>query len=311
MKRILVTGGAGFLGSHLCKLLAADPNNYVIAADNFFTGRACNLAELQGKENFELLEWDITQKRSLEVSQIYNAACPASPPAYQKSPTQTLAVCTVGTANLLNLAAKNNARFLQFSTSEVYGEPLVHPQQESYFGNVNPNGPRSCYDEGKRCAEALCFAYRREFGTNMKIVRIFNSYGPQMDPHDGRVVSNFIMQALKGEDIGIYGTGAQTRSFCYATDTVRGIIAMMNCEEDFAGPVNIGNPVEVTVLSLAEKILAMTGSSSKLRFLPLPADDPSMRRPDITLAKQKLDWQPETPLEVGLEKTIAYFRQFL
>lgn len=308
MTRILVTGGAGFLGSNLCETLLANPENYVIALDDFSTGRLCNVEPLLKTGRFEVIEWDVQDAIDLAVDQIYHAACPASPPAYQKSPTSTLKSCALGTQNMLDLAVRYGARMLQFSTSEVYGEPLVHPQVEAYFGNVNPNGIRSCYDEGKRYAEALCFAYKREFDVDVRIARIFNSYGPQMDPQDGRVVSNFIMQALRGEDITIYGDGTQTRSFCYASDTVRGLVALMEDGSGLMGPVNIGNPGEFTVLELAEKVIAMTGSASKLQFFPLPQDDPTRRRPDITLAKTRLGWEPEVLLDAGLECTIEYFR---
>ena len=308
MKKILVTGGAGFIGSHLCRSLVVDPNNYVIVADNLSTGRMSNIEDLIDKANFEFINWNIQEKLDIEVSQIYNAACPASPPAYQKSPTDTTKTCVIGSINMLELATRYKARILQFSTSEVYGDPLVHPQVESYRGNVNPIGLRSCYDEGKRCAESLCFDYNREFGTDIKVIRIFNTYGPQMDPNDGRVVSNFIMQALKGEEITIYGDGQQTRSFCYVSDLIRGIKSVMNSSNDFLGPVNLGNPGEFTVLDLAKKVIAMTGSTSKLRFCPLPADDPIQRRPDISLAERELSWNPVICLDEGLRYSIEYFK---
>lgn len=312
MNRILVTGGAGFIGSNLCARLVADPNNYIIALDNLFTGKKENIEPLFLCPNFEFIHHDIQDAIDIQVDQIYNAACPASPPAYQKSPTNTTKTCVLGTINMLELAKKHHAPLLQFSTSEVYGDPLVHPQVESYRGNVNPIGIRSCYDEGKRCAESLCFDYRREFGVNIKVVRIFNTYGPKMDPEDGRVVSNFIMQALRGEDLTIYGDGTQTRSFCYVDDLVEGLCRMMNnSRKGFTGPVNLGNPGEFTMLELAEKILGMTGSNSKIVFHELPSDDPTQRRPDISLAAQELNgWKPEIMLDDGLKKTIAYFSKF-
>ena len=311
MKRILVTGGAGFLGSNLCQKLVKDKDNYVIALDNLFTGSMKNVEHLLDCPNFEFVKWDVVDPLDIEVDQIYNAACPASPPAYQLSPTSTTKTCIMGVINMLELARKYNATMLQFSTSEVYGDALVHPQAENYWGNVNPNGIRSCYDEGKRCAETLCFDYHREFGTQIKVIRIFNTYGPHMDPKDGRVVSNFILQALSDEDITIYGDGTQTRSFCYVDDLIDGIILMMNSDAAFLGPVNLGNPGEFTMLELAEKVIAMTGSKSRLVFCPLPGDDPKQRRPDIRLAKEKLDWQPSIPLEDGLAKTIAYYRSLI
>lgn len=308
MKRILVTGGAGFLGSNLCARLVEEPENQVIALDNLFTGRKENLEELMDLPNFTFIEHDIIKYIDIPVDQIYNAACPASPPAYQQSPTGTTKTCVLGILNMLELARKYDATLLQFSTSEVYGEPLVHPQVETYRGNVNPIGIRSCYDEGKRCAESLCFDYHREFGTKIKVVRIFNTYGPKMDPNDGRVVSNFIVQALQGKDLTVYGDGHQTRSFCYVDDLIDGIYRMMNgSREDFIGPVNLGNPGEFTVLELAEKVIAMTGSSSRIVRCPLPADDPSQRRPDIALAKEELDWEPQIALDDGVGRTIIYF----
>ena len=311
MKRILVTGGAGFLGSNLCELLVQDKDNYVIALDDLSTGRMENIQSLLDHDNFEFLKWNIQEPLDMQVDQIYNAACPASPPAYQKSPTDTTKTCVLGMLNMLELATKNHARILQFSTSEVYGEPMVHPQPESYRGNVNPIGIRSCYDEGKRCAESLCFDYHREFGTDIKVIRIFNTYGPKMDPNDGRVVSNFIVQALAGHDITIYGDGSQTRSFCFVDDLIQGIYRMMNdSRSDFIGPVNLGNPGEFTVRELAEMVLRMTGSKSKLSFQPLPSDDPTQRRPDITLAGQELGWKPLVPLEEGLVRSIEYFAAY-
>ena len=308
MKRILVTGGAGFLGSNLCQRLVEDKNNYVIALDNLFTGRLSNIEHMLALPNFEFIKWDIVDPIDIHVDQIYNAACPASPPAYQMSPTSTTKTCIIGIINMLELAKKYNATLLQFSTSEVYGDALVHPQTENYWGNVNPDGIRSCYDEGKRCAETLCFDYNREFGTHIKVIRIFNTYGPNMDPKDGRVVSNFILQALANEDITIYGSGTQTRSFCYVDDLINGIVTMMNSDSDFMGPVNLGNPGEFTMLELAQKVITMTGSQSALAFRPLPGDDPKQRRPDITLAKEKLGWEPTIPLDKGLEKTISYYK---
>ncbi|MBP3645658.1 MAG: SDR family oxidoreductase [Clostridia bacterium] len=311
MATILVTGGAGFLGSNLCRALAADPENQVIALDNLYTGRMENILSLMDKDNFRFIKADVCDPIDLEVDQIYNAACPASPPAYQKNPTSTTKTCVLGIINMLDLATRCNATLLQFSTSEVYGEPEVHPQSETYRGSVNPIGIRSCYDEGKRCAESLCFDYRREFGTKIKVVRIFNTYGPHMDPEDGRVVSNFILQALRQENITIYGDGSQTRSFCYVDDLVRGLIAMMNSPEDFTGPVNLGNPGEYTMLELADLIIEKTQSTSRLIFKPLPADDPTHRQPDIARAKQALGWQPQTPLTDGLDHTIRYYKELL
>lgn len=312
MKRILVTGGAGFVGSNLCERLVQDPNNYVIAMDNLFTGRLSNLEECMKHDNFEFLEADVQEPVDIQVDQIYNAACPASPPAYQKSPTNTTKTCVFGIINMLELAKKYDATLMQFSTSEVYGDPEVHPQVETYRGCVNPIGIRSCYDEGKRVAEALCFDYNREFGTKIKVIRIFNTYGRYMDPKDGRVVSNFIMQALKGEDITIYGDGSQTRSFQYVDDLIEGIVRMMNdSRPDFLGPVNLGNPGEFTMIELAEKVLAHTGSNSKLVYKPLPGDDPTRRQANISVAKKELNgWEPKIALDEGLEKSIEYFKQF-
>ena len=310
MKRILVTGGAGFLGSNLCKKLV-EQGEYVICLDNLFTGRMQNIEDLLDKDNFEFIEWDVTQPIDLKVDQIYNAACPASPPAYQKSPTSTTRTCVMGAMNMLDLATKNNATILQFSTSEVYGDPLVHPQVENYRGNVNPIGIRACYDEGKRVAETLMFDYAREFGTKIKVIRIFNTYGTNMDMNDGRVVSNFIVQALNGEDITIYGDGTQTRSFCFVDDLIEGIVRMMNSDELFQGPVNLGNPGEFTMLELAEKVIKHTNSDSKIVFKELPKDDPAQRKPDISLAKEKLNWEPNIALDEGLDKSIDYFKKEL
>ena len=310
MKRILVTGGAGFVGSNLCARLLKE-GSHVICVDNLYTGRMVNIEPFLSNPEFEFLNHNIIEPLELEnIDEIYNLACPASPPHYQKSPTYTTKTCILGIINMLELATKNNAKIMQFSTSEVYGDPLVHPQVESYRGNVNPIGIRSCYDEGKRCAETLCFDYNREFGTKVKVIRIFNTYGPMMDPEDGRVVSNFIIQALKGEDITIYGDGSQTRSFCYVDDLVEGIIRMMNSRDDFLGPVNLGNPGEFTIRELADIVLEMIDTKSKLVCMDLPKDDPTQRRPDITLAKSELGgWEPKVPLREGLVPTIEYFRK--
>jgi len=310
MKRILVTGGAGFIGSNLCCRLVENPDNEVIALDNLFTGRLENLAPIMDRPNFRFIQADVCDPLDIDVDEIYNAACPASPPAYQVSPTRTTKTCVLGVINMLELATRKNATLLQFSTSEVYGEPMVHPQPEGYWGNVNPNGIRSCYDEGKRCAEALCFDYYREFGTKIKVVRIFNTYGPNMDPEDGRVVSNFIMQALRGESIAIYGEGKQTRSFCYVDDLVEGLVRMMeNSRADFLGPVNLGNPGEFNMLELAQMVIRLTGSSSELAYRALPSDDPTHRKPDIDCAKAELGWAPGICLEEGLKRTIRYFSE--
>jgi len=306
-KSILVTGGAGFLGSHLCAALLKRGER-VTCLDDFSTGSRDTVAPLAKYEDFTIVEWDVTRPYHEPCAKIYNLACPASPVQYQKDPVRTIRVNVLGMANMLELARENSARILQTSTSEVYGDPMVHPQPESYWGNVNPIGPRSCYDEGKRAAETLCMDYHRQHGVDIKIIRIFNTYGPCMAPDDGRVVSNFIMQALRGKDITIYGDGSQTRSFCYVDDLVRGMIAMME-SKNFIGPVNLGNPGEFTMLELAEKILKLTRSSVNIVFRPLPADDPRKRKPDITLAKLKLAWEPKISLEDGLEKTIAYFRE--
>ncbi len=310
MKKILVTGGAGFLGSHLCERLLKEGNE-VICVDNFFTGSKANIAHLVGNPYFELIRHDVTFPLYVEVDQIYNLACPASPVHYQHDPVQTTKTSVHGAINMLGLAKRLNARILQASTSEVYGDPEVHPQTESYWGKVNPIGIRSCYDEGKRCAETLFFDYHRQHHLAIKVVRIFNTYGPRMHPHDGRVVSNFIVQALKGEEITIYGEGNQTRSFCYVDDLVEAMLRMMATPAGFTGPVNIGNPIEFTMLELAEKVVSLVKSSSKLVFCPLPSDDPRQRQPDITLAKKELDWQPQINLENGLKSTIAYFRKTL
>lgn len=309
-KRILVTGGAGFLGSHLCERLLADGHD-VLCVDNFFTGAKRNVSHLLDHPNFELMRHDVTFPLYVEVDEIYNLACPASPIHYQFDPVQTTKTSVMGAINMLGLAKRVKARLLQASTSEVYGDPSVHPQPESYWGNVNTIGPRSCYDEGKRCAETLVFDYIRQHGVQAKVVRIFNTYGPRMHPNDGRVVSNFIMQALRGEDITIYGDGSQTRSFCYVDDLIEVIVRMMNSRPDFSGPVNIGNPGEFTMIELAQLVIELTNSRSKLVNRPLPADDPKQRRPDISLAKRELDWEPQIALREGLGKTIAYFDALL
>ena len=306
-KRILVTGGAGFLGSHLCERLLAEGND-VLCADNFFTGTKDNIAHLLGDTHFELMRHDVTFPLFVEVDEIYNLACPASPIHYQHDPVQTTKTSVHGAINMLGLAKRVKAKILQASTSEVYGDPAVHPQTEDYWGNVNPIGIRSCYDEGKRCAETLFFDYHRQHKLRIKVARIFNTYGPRMHPNDGRVVSNFIVQALKGEPITIYGEGRQTRSFCYVDDLVDGLIRLMNSPDDFTGPVNLGNPGEFTILELAQKVIAKTGSKSEIINLPLPADDPTQRKPDITIAKSILGWAPKITLDDGLPKAIAYFR---
>ncbi len=309
-KRILVTGGAGFLGSHLCERLLNEGND-VLCLDNFFTGVRENIIHLMDNHRFELIRHDVVEPILLEVDEIYNLACPASPIHYQYNPIKTTKTSVMGAINMLGLAKRTRAKILQASTSEVYGDPNVHPQSEDYWGNVNPIGLRSCYDEGKRCAETLFFDYHREHGIPIKVARIFNTYGPRMHPADGRVVSNFIIQALKGEDITLYGDGSQTRSFCYVDEMVDGFIRLMASPDAFTGPVNLGNPDEFTIRELAEKVVAMTGSKSKLVCKPLPADDPKQRQPDITLAKQKLGWEPKIKLEEGLKKTIAYFDKLL
>ena len=307
MNRVLVTGGAGFLGSHLCDRLMADGAD-LLCVDNFFTGSKRNIAHLLGNPYFELMRHDVTFPLYAEVEQIFNLACPASPVHYQFDPVQTTKTSVHGAINMLGLAKRVKARILQSSTSEVYGDPEVHPQTEAYWGKVNPIGVRSCYDEGKRCAETLFFDYHRQHQVDIKVVRIFNTYGPRMHPNDGRVVSNFIVQALKNRDITIYGDGRQTRSFCYVDDLVEAMMRMMASRDGFTGPVNIGNPVEMTMLELAENVLRLTGSTAKLIFMPLPQDDPKQRQPDITLAKKELGWEPKVSLADGLKETIAYFR---
>lgn len=304
--RVLVTGGAGFIGSHLCERLL-EMGNEVICLDNFFTGRKENIVKLMDNPYFEVLRHDIINPIDVEVDRIYNLACPASPVHYQFNPIRTVQTNVVGATNVLELAKRIKARVLQASTSEVYGDPTVHPQVESYWGNVNPIGVRSCYDEGKRCAETLFFDYHRQSGVDIRVIRIFNTYGPNMLENDGRVVSNFIVQALSNKDITIYGDGSQTRSFCYVADLVTAMIKMMDCE-DFTGPVNLGNPRELTIKEIAEMIIALTGSKSKLVYKPLPKDDPTRRKPNITLAKEKLGWEPQVMLEDGLKSTIEYFK---
>jgi len=304
---VLVTGGAGFLGSHLCdRLIAA--GHEVLCVDNYFTGSRRNIAHLLAHPMFEVARHDVTFPLYVETDQIFNLACPASPVHYQHDPVQTTKTSVHGAINMLGLAKRVKARILQASTSEVYGDPDVHPQPEGYWGRVNPIGIRSCYDEGKRCAETLFFDYYRQHNLDIKVMRIFNTYGPRMHPSDGRVVSNFIVQALRGEDITIYGDGQQTRSFCYVDDLIEGMLRLMDTEAGFTGPVNIGNPGEFTMLELAEMVLSLTGSKSKLVFQPLPSDDPRQRQPDITVAKEKLGWEPQVPLRDGLERTIAYFK---
>jgi UDP-glucuronate decarboxylase len=310
MKRILVSGGAGFLGSHLCEKLLKEGNE-VLCVDNLFTGRKVNIHHLLGDKNFEFLRHDVTFPLFVEVDEIYNLACPASPVHYQFDPVQTTKTSVLGAINMLGLAKRLKIKILQASTSEVYGDPEIHPQPESYRGAVNPIGIRACYDEGKRCAETLFFDYHRQHKTAIKVMRIFNTYGPRMHPNDGRVVSNFIVQALKGEDITVFGDGLQTRSFCYVDDLIEGMYRLMNSREGFTGPVNIGNPGEFTMLELAEKILILTGSKSKLKFLPIPQDDPMQRKPIIDLAKKELDWEPKINLEDGLKKTIKYFEKLV
>jgi len=308
--RALVTGGSGFLGSHLCDRLLARGQD-VLCADNLFTGQKRNIAHLHGDPKFEFLRHDVTFPLFVEVDQIWNLACPASPVHYQHDPVQTTKTSVHGAINMLGLAKRLGAKILQASTSEVYGDPAVHPQTEDYWGNVNPIGPRSCYDEGKRCAETLFFDYHRQHRLRIKVIRIFNTYGPRMHPNDGRVVSNFIVQALKGEDITIYGDGMQTRSFCYVDDLIDGMIRLMDTGDDITGPINVGNPGEFTMIELAEQVLKLTGSRSKLARLPLPADDPKQRRPDISLARSQLGWEPRVSLEDGLKETISYFRSLL
>ncbi len=309
-KRVLVTGGAGFLGSHLCERLLADGHD-LLCVDNFFTGTKDNIAHLLGDPHFELMRHDITFPLFVEVDEIYNLACPASPIHYQFDPVQTTKTSVHGAINMLGLAKRTKAKILQASTSEVYGDPEVHPQKEDYRGSVNTMGPRACYDEGKRCAETLFFDYQRQHGLNIRIARIFNTYGPRMHQDDGRVVSNFVVQALKGEPITIYGDGTQTRSFCYVDDLVEGMIRLMNAPDHMNGPVNLGNPVECTIRDLAEKIVELTASGALMEEQPLPADDPARRCPDIGLARQTLGWEPTVPLEDGLKRTIAYFQGIL
>lgn len=310
MSKILVTGGAGFIGSHLCERLLADGHS-VICLDNFYSGSRDNIAHLLENPGFTLVEHDVTESFHFVVDEIYNLACPASPVFYQSDPVKTTRTSVLGAINVLELARETGAKVLQASTSEVYGDPAVHPQNEQYWGHVNPIGLRSCYDEGKRCAESLFFDYRRRYGVRIKVVRIFNTYGPRMAVNDGRVISNFVVQALRGDDITIYGNGQQTRSFQYVSDLVEGMVRMMDSGDAFSGPVNLGNPGEFTMLELAEKVLSKTDSRSRLIFKPLPEDDPKMRRPDISLAARRLRWQPQVPLDEGLDAVIAYFREKL
>ena len=309
-KQVLVTGGAGFLGSHLCEVLVEEGED-VLCLDNFYTGSRANIQHLLGKPNFELLRHDVTFPLYIEVDEVYNLACPASPIHYQHDPVQTTKTSVHGAINMLGLAKRTGAKILQASTSEVYGDPEEHPQSEHYWGHVNPIGPRSCYDEGKRCAETLFFDYRRQHNLPVKVARIFNTYGPRMHPDDGRVVSNFIVQALKGESLTIYGDGSQTRSFCYVDDLVTGLIRLMRTEDDCTGPVNLGNPDEFQIKQLAERVLALVGSTSNIIHKELPQDDPQQRRPDITLAKARLNWQPSIALDDGLIRTVEYFRALL
>ena len=309
-KQVLVTGGAGFLGSHLCEALVEEGED-VLCLDNFYTGSRANIQHLLGKPNFELLRHDVTFPLYIEVDEVYNLACPASPIHYQHDPVQTTKTSVHGAINMLGLAKRTGAKILQASTSEVYGDPEEHPQSEHYWGHVNPIGPRSCYDEGKRCAETLFFDYRRQHNLPVKVARIFNTYGPRMHPDDGRVVSNFIVQALKGESLTIYGDGSQTRSFCYVDDLVTGLIRLMRTEDDCTGPVNLGNPDEFQIKQLAERVLALVGSRSNIIYKELPQDDPQQRRPDITLAKARLNWQPSIALDDGLIRTVEYFRALL
>ncbi len=309
-KKVLVTGGAGFIGSHLCERLLAE-NCDILCVDNYFTGTKDNIAHLLGSPRFELMRHDVTFPLYVEVDQIYNLACPASPVHYQFDPVQTTKTSVHGAINMLGLAKRVRARIFQASTSEVYGDPTVHPQPESYWGHANPIGPRACYDEGKRCAETLFFDYHRQHGLEIKVARIFNTYGPRMHPNDGRVVSNFIVQSLKGEPVTVYGEGQQTRAFCYVDDLVDGIIKLMASPAEITGPINLGNPGEFTILELARKVIAMTGSKSKIIYQKLPADDPVQREPDITLAREKLNWEPTIALEDGLRRTIDYFDRLL
>lgn len=309
-KRILITGGAGFLGSHLCDIMLARGHR-VLCVDNFFTGTQRNVDHLRDNSRFELMRHDVSFPLYVEVDEIYNLACPASPIHYQRDPVQTTKVSVVGAINMLGLAKRTKAKIFQASTSEVYGDPSVHPQTEDYWGNVNPIGIRSCYDEGKRCAETLFFDYRRQHGLAIKVARIFNTYGPRMHPNDGRVVSSFIVQALRGQDITVFGSGEQTRSFCYVSDLLAGFVALMDSPGDVTGPINIGNPVEFTMIELATLVIELTGSRSKIVHLPLPADDPRQRRPDISLARETLGWEPKIALREGLQRTIDYFEALL
>ena len=309
-KRILVTGGAGFLGSHLCERLLNNGNE-VICLDNYFTGQKQNIIHLMDNPYFEVIRHDVTMPFFIEVDEIYNLACPASPIQYQHNAIKTIKTSVMGSINMLGLAKRIKAKILQASTSEVYGDPEIHPQKENYWGNVNPIGTRSCYDEGKRCAESLFFNYHRQNNVRIKVLRIFNTYGPRMDPNDGRVISNFIVQALKNEDISIYGDGSQTRSFCYIDEMIDGITRFMNSREELTGPMNMGNPVEFTILELAETVIRLTGSKSKIIYKPLPSDDPMQRQPDITMAKTELGWEPKIALEEGLKKTIKYFENIV
>ena len=305
---ILVTGGAGFLGSNLCERLVKNENDHIYCLDNLQTGRMENIVELMDMPNFTFIEHDIVEPIDLEVDQIYNAACPASPPAYQEDPVHTMKTSVFGILNMLELARKNDATLLQFSTSEVYGDALQHPQNEDYWGNVNPDGIRSCYDEGKRAAETLCFDYHRMYGTRIKVIRIFNTFGPKMNPADGRVISNFVNQALRNADITVYGNGEQTRSFCFVDDLIEGIVRMMNSAPEILGPVNLGNPEEFTVLEMAKQVKRQIGSRSEIAFQPLPKDDPKQRRPDISRAWELLGWKPQVPVRTGLSKVIEYYR---
>jgi len=309
-KCVLVTGGAGFLGSHLCERLL-EAGQEVLCVDNLYTGRRENIVHLMENKSFEFMRHDICIPLYVEVDEIYNLACPASPIHYQFDPVQTTKTSVHGSINMLGLAKRVKAKILQASTSEVYGDPIVHPQPETYWGHVNPIGLRACYDEGKRCAETLFFDYHRQHKLRIKVARVFNTYGPRMHPNDGRVVSNFILQALQGENLTVYGDGSQTRSFCYVDDLIDGFVRLMQSPDDFTGPVNLGNPVEMTMLELAEKVLAITGSDSRIVYEPLPSDDPNQRRPDITKAKEALDWTPRVGLDEGLERTVAYFKQFV